>query len=157
RPSQPVVADPGFRRLRPPREPRRRRRGAPVPVPLPAGAPAGSLPAEAGDSPTAAGGQSAAGAAGGVGLGIAGCDVAGSPVAVEAPVVVSSDIATFSHDTRASTAHGRESASSGSSRAPSRSIHWWVRTTRPSVSPTSPVAAIAVRTSPGRALRASVV
>ena len=62
-----------------------------------------------------------------------------------------SDIDAFSHDACASSARGRVSASSGSNRVPSRSIHWWVRSARASTSPPGrPVArAIAARTSPG--------
>ena len=47
----------------------------------------------------------------------------------------SSDIDAFSHDARASSARGRVSAVSGSNRVPSRSIHWWVRSTRASTNP----------------------
>ena len=46
------------------------------------------------------------------------------------PWVVSSDIESFSHDARASGTRVRASASSGSSRAPPRSIHCCVRSTR---------------------------
>lgn len=56
----------------------------------------------------------------GVGAGVAVGPVIG---AGEVPVVWSSDIGSFSHEARAFSTGARGSASSGSSRAPTRSIH----------------------------------
>ena len=130
RPSAAPVPD--FLRPRPPRDPRRRRFfGAPSAV-VP---PDASLPVEPLSVAPLLVGSPAPGA-GSFGSVVRVGDAAPAPPcsgcvgssvgdSVSAPVSErsSSDIDAFSHDARASSARGRVSAASGSSRVPSRSIH----------------------------------
>ena len=155
-PSPPLPV-PAGRRLRPPREPRRRRfRGRPSGPSAGARSPpssfappsASSVGRDPSPSPLRSGATGSAAVAdpegpAGVVVVVAGSGSArGAASAAEwssgseagpASAIVSSDIDSFSHDARASTAR-RGSAASGSSRAPPRSIHCPVRRTRRSAS-----------------------